>query len=253
MIEFDKEGNRILIVDDEESLRLTFKMFLTKEGYGQVDVASTFEDAMDLIDRHTYDLIISDIVLEGNSGIDLLRYLKESGATCPVVMVTGYPNIESASEAVRLGAFDYITKPFQHVEVLARVKTHLMIQSLRKSVEEKNLELHAINKNLEKLVEKKTEQILAQEKSAIIGRLLQGMVHNLKNQKFQSLCPTLVFFGENDHIIDFGGIKDFIHQIESKEKLLAYIPKAYHELLTDKEANNYGLYEKIILWIKYFG
>ncbi|MBU0484353.1 MAG: sigma 54-interacting transcriptional regulator [Proteobacteria bacterium] len=120
MIDINTSENRILIVDDEESLRLTFKMFLTKEGYGPVDAAATFEEAIALIDQHIYDLIISDIVLEGNSGIDLLRYLKESGADCPVVMVTGYPNIESASEAVRLGAFDYLSKPVKK-EGLLRV------------------------------------------------------------------------------------------------------------------------------------
>ena len=79
------------------------------------------------------------------------------------------------------------------------------------------------------------------------------MLHNLKNLVFDDICPTLVFFGENDHIIDFNGIKKFIQRIESKDKLLAYIPKAYHELLTDPKAINYGIYEKIILWIKYFG
>ena len=78
------------------------------------------------------------------------------------------------------------------------------------------------------------------------------MVHNLKNLNFDNLCPTFVFFGENDHIVDFIGIKEFVHRIKSKEKLLCYIPKAYHELLTDKEALDYGIYEKIILWIKYY-
>ncbi|UYP47005.1 2-succinyl-6-hydroxy-2,4-cyclohexadiene-1-carboxylate synthase [Candidatus Lokiarchaeum ossiferum] len=79
------------------------------------------------------------------------------------------------------------------------------------------------------------------------------MVHNLKNLNFDNFCPTFVFFGENDHIIDFQGIKEFISLIQTKNKLLAYIPKAYHELLTDKEALSYGIYDKIILWIKYYG
>ncbi|WP_371802503.1 alpha/beta fold hydrolase [Candidatus Lokiarchaeum ossiferum] len=79
------------------------------------------------------------------------------------------------------------------------------------------------------------------------------MVHNLKNLNFENFCPTFVFFGEHDHIIDFQGIKEFTSLIQTKNKLLAYIPKAYHELLTDKEALGYGIYEKIILWIKYYG
>ncbi|MBU0481790.1 MAG: sigma 54-interacting transcriptional regulator [Proteobacteria bacterium] len=134
-MDFDRTGNRILVVDDEESLRLTFQMFLAKEGYGPVDVASTFEEAISLINEHTFDLIISDIVLEGNSGIDLLRHLKETGATCPVVMVTGYPNIESASEAVRLGAFDYISKPVKKDGLLRVARMALQQYSLWKEKE----------------------------------------------------------------------------------------------------------------------
>lgn len=110
--------SRILIIDDEESLRLTFKTFLSREGYGPVEVVSTYEEAMEKIDKQTFDLIISDIVLEGASGIDLLRHIKELGLHCPVVMVTGYPNINSASEAVRLGAFDYLSKPVKKDDLL---------------------------------------------------------------------------------------------------------------------------------------
>ena len=59
----------------------------------------------------TFDLIICDIVLIGPSGTELLRKIRETGVKCPVVMVTGFPNLESAAESVRHGAFDYISKP----------------------------------------------------------------------------------------------------------------------------------------------
>lgn len=118
MIDLNKEKSRILVVDDEESLRLTFKTFLSREGYGPVSVASTFDEALALIETEVFDLIISDIVLEGASGIDLLRRAKEFNQECPVVMVTGYPNIKSASEAVRLGAFDYLPKPVKKEDLL---------------------------------------------------------------------------------------------------------------------------------------
>jgi len=108
---FEKGKGSILVVDDEESLRLTFELFLKREGYGPVVVAASFEEALSSIDRHDFDLIISDIVLEGASGIEFLRQVRARGFTCPVVMITGYPNVKTASEAVRLGAFDYIPKP----------------------------------------------------------------------------------------------------------------------------------------------
>ncbi len=130
MIDFAETESRILVVDDEESLRLTFKMFLSREGYGPVEVASTYEEAISLIDEKTFDLIISDIVLEGNSGIDLLRHVKESGIKCPMVMVTGYPNIDTAAEAVRLGAFDYISKPVKKEGLLRVARMALQQYSL---------------------------------------------------------------------------------------------------------------------------
>jgi len=106
------------VVDDEESLRLTFTMFLSREGYGPVKAAATFDEAIALIGQEEFDLIISDIFMEGESGIDLLRHIREKNQQCPVVMVTGYPNINTAAEAVRLGAFDYLAKPVKKEDLL---------------------------------------------------------------------------------------------------------------------------------------
>ena len=108
----------ILVIDDEESLRNTFQFFLQNEGYSPVITASTYEEALNEINDRHFDLIISDIVLGGSTGIDLLRRVRELGRTCPVVMITGYPTVETASEAVRLGAFDYIPKPVEKQTLL---------------------------------------------------------------------------------------------------------------------------------------
>lgn len=132
MIDFDKTHSRILVVDDEESLRLTFTMFLTREGYGPVKAAATFDEAMALIGQEEFDLIISDIVMEGESGIDLLRRIREKNQQCPVVMVTGYPNINTAAEAVRLGAFDYLAKPVKKEDLLRIARMALQQYALWK-------------------------------------------------------------------------------------------------------------------------
>ena len=70
---------RILIIDDEESLRLTFEMLLKRAGYESVTGVSSFDQAIAAVGREEFDLIISDIVLQGASGIDLLRQIKEMG------------------------------------------------------------------------------------------------------------------------------------------------------------------------------
>lgn len=130
MVDLEKGNTAILVVDDEESLRLTFQMFLAREGYGPVEVASTYDEALALIDQHDFDLVVSDIVMDGASGIDLLRTIKEKGVACPVVMVTGYPNINTAAEAVRLGAFDYLAKPVKKEDLLRTARMALQQYAL---------------------------------------------------------------------------------------------------------------------------
>lgn len=120
----------ILIVDDEESLRLTFEMFLKRDGYTNVQTAATFEEALKVISKGPFDLIISDIVLGGEKGTELLRHIRQTGISCPVVMVTGFPNLETASEAVRLGAFDYISKPVNKEKLLKLVRQALAFWEL---------------------------------------------------------------------------------------------------------------------------
>jgi len=149
MMDLNKNESRILVIDDEESLRLTFKTFLIREGYGPVTVASTFDEALALIENNTFDLIISDIVLEGASGIDLLRRAKELNSACPVVMVTGYPNIKSASKAVRLGAFDYLPKPVKKEELLRTARMALQQYTLLKAKESLEDEKEHYRQNLE--------------------------------------------------------------------------------------------------------
>jgi DNA-binding NtrC family response regulator len=126
----DKTGH-ILLIDDEENLRLTFEMFLKRAGYHPVIGVSSFDEAIKAITENDFDLIISDIVLKGASGIDLLRQIKEMGKKCPVVMITGYPNIDTAAEAVRLGAFDYLPKPVKKDALLKVVALALEQRDLQ--------------------------------------------------------------------------------------------------------------------------
>lgn len=131
-MEIEKEKIHILIVDDEESIRITFAMFLKREGYGKISTAATLEEALALINEMHFDLIISDIVLEGATGTELLKYIKQTGVQCPVVMVTGFPNLDSASEALRLGAFDYISKP---------VNKETLLRFVHQAIKHWNLEI----------------------------------------------------------------------------------------------------------------
>ena len=112
---------KILIVDDEESIRFGFKVHLEKEGY-QVHLANDYSEALEALGKNDPDVIIADIILGGFTGIDLLEDIRKNGMNIPVIIITGQPNISTASKSVRLGAFDYLPKPVRKETLLKVVR-----------------------------------------------------------------------------------------------------------------------------------
>lgn len=138
---------RILIVDDEESIRFTFDSFLSEEGH-KVTTAGEYNEALGIISKNEFDLIFMDIVLGGKTGIDLLKEIKNRDLRCYVVMITGYPNVETASAALRLGAFDYIFKPVKQEILLHITSMALRNKALRDENEKYRANLEAIFKSV---------------------------------------------------------------------------------------------------------
>ena len=122
------ETHRILLVDDEEGIRFTIGALLKNEGY-HVDVAASHVDAIVCLQSAHYDLAFVDIMLAGDSGIDVLHDIKAISPSTQVVMFTGQPEIKTATAAVRLGAFDYITKPVRP-ETLFSITRHALRDKL---------------------------------------------------------------------------------------------------------------------------
>lgn len=114
-------SHKILVVDDEESIRFTFAEFLSDAGY-DVTVASSLYEAVEKINSMSFDAVILDILLGRDSGIDILKISKEKQPNTPVIMATGAPEVHTAAEAVRHGAFDYITKPIHQDELLHQAR-----------------------------------------------------------------------------------------------------------------------------------
>ncbi len=134
---------KILLVDDEDGIRFTLGTLLKKEGY-LVDVAADLSAARSFLQDSRYDLVFSDIMLAGESGLDLLREIKGSAQVAQVVMFTGCPQVESAAEAVRLGAFDYITKPVRYETLIAVTRHALGTKALSDERERNRANLDAI-------------------------------------------------------------------------------------------------------------
>jgi len=164
MPEYEETSSAILVVDDEESLRHTFQIFLKRQGYSPVIMAATFEEAVMAMTSQPFDLIISDIVLEGASGIDLLKRARELGLDCPVVMVTGYPNVETAADAVRLGAFDYIPKPVEKETLLRTARLALQQYKLKFEKKKAELEREQYRSSLETIFRSVTDAILTADR-----------------------------------------------------------------------------------------
>jgi two-component system response regulator PilR (NtrC family) len=115
---------RILVVDDEPSMREMLHILLRREGY-DVTVAETGAAAIDLLQRHFFDMLISDIKMPDVSGIDVLRTAKEINPGIIGIMVTAYGSKESIQEVLRLQAADYIDKPFNVEELKFRIRKEL--------------------------------------------------------------------------------------------------------------------------------
>ncbi|HEW81067.1 MAG TPA: sigma-54-dependent Fis family transcriptional regulator, partial [Nitrospirae bacterium] len=124
---------KILVVDDEKSMREILQIFLENEGYS-VSVASNGAAAIEDIKKDIFDLIITDMKMPKASGLDLLKSTKQVSPDTIVVIITAFGNTDSAVEAMKLGAYDYLQKPFQMDEIRLVVKNALEKQELRKDV-----------------------------------------------------------------------------------------------------------------------
>lgn len=202
----------ILIIDDNPTnLSILFE-YLTNYGF-KVFVALDGETAIRQIEYTQPDLILLDVMMPGIDGFETCRRLKSLPMIqdIPVIFLTALADTIDKITGFKIGAVDYITKPIQHEEVLSRIQTHLTIRNLQKKLQEKNKELALLNYNLEALVEAKTKKLIQQEKTAIIGRLTQGIIHNLKT-------PLQTIFLYRD-------LAEAVSVEHSQESFLIYIKK----------------------------
>ena len=164
----------ILLIEDEEILRFTFTTFLNDAGY-IVETASTFTEGLQCIREQTPSLIISDIVLPDGSGLDILKGVRKEGANCPVIMITGKPGIETATESVRHGAQDYLIKPVTKDTLLLAVKHGLKLQEAVENNRRLSEEKEDLRRDLEAIFTSVQEGIVTVDRDMRILRVNQAM------------------------------------------------------------------------------
>ena len=129
----------LLIVDDERSVRDACREIATALGY-HTSAAESAEQALRLTDSQTVDVVFLDLKLPGTSGLEAMRQIKARRPDIEVIVVTGHGTVESAVQAMKSGAYDYVTKPFSMEELkllLGRVSTHLKLKTENRVLREK--------------------------------------------------------------------------------------------------------------------
>jgi signal transduction histidine kinase len=165
----------VLIVDDTPINLEVVSEALSDAGF-DVAIATSGDRALQQVERRLPDLILLDVMMPGIDGFETCRRLKANPHSCqiPIIFMTALSDTDSKVQALKLGAVDYISKPFHEAEVLARVRTHL--------------QLHLLTRDLEAQVALKTEQLqssqlqlVQNEKMSALGNLVAGVAHEINN------------------------------------------------------------------------
>jgi len=134
-------GN-VLLVDDDENFKQLLEYNLSKEGYS-IMKASNGEDALSMIEKHAPDIILLDLKMKGMGGMETLNKIKEFDRNLPVIMITGHGDTETAVTAMKLGAYDFVSKPLKPDEISVTVRNALANRGLLKEVKDLKSQLKA--------------------------------------------------------------------------------------------------------------
>jgi signal transduction histidine kinase len=176
----------VLIVDDEMGPREALRMIL--KDHFQVSLATNGAEAVQHIKEHAVPLVIMDMKMPVMDGLNALKLIKEHNAFISVLMVTGYGTIDTAVEAMKVGALDYITKPFDTFSILGKAQNAL--EEYNRKVEAQNmlLRIQEASQRLSDQQDSLQKQLIQLSKLSTIGTLAQGIAHNLSS-------PLLIILG----------------------------------------------------------
>lgn len=153
-----KSQAKILLVDDERSIRVTLGEFLRNVGF-EVETAKDADHALEMLSKDDFAVVVSDIIMPRITGVKLLEAIRQNSPFVQVILMTGEPTVETASEAVRAGAFDYLTKPIGKEDLIKTVTNAVRVKTLEdegRRLTEENLRYQ---ENLEMLVEERTQEL----------------------------------------------------------------------------------------------
>jgi signal transduction histidine kinase len=154
---FVRDG-RLLVVDDEESLRITTAAILEKEGYN-VDTASSGDEAIALLEGKDYDLVLTDLHMEGGDGLSVLNQIRRNSPLTISVVLTGFASVESAIAALQEGAYDYLVKPCDIDSMKHTIRRGVEHRRLMLAEQKARADLEQLNLDLERRIIERTAEL----------------------------------------------------------------------------------------------
>lgn len=149
---------RLLVVDDEESLRITTAAIFENEGY-VVDTASSGDEAIDLMSKEDYDLVLTDLHMEGGDGLSVLNQIRRHAPLTISVVLTGFASVESAIAALQEGAYDYLVKPCDIESMKHTIRRGVEHRRLMLAEQKARADLQQLNLDLEQRIEERTAEL----------------------------------------------------------------------------------------------
>ncbi len=157
-VALDLSGARLLVVDDEESVALTVSEVLRQEGF-KVETASSGEEAVARLSEVEYDLVLTDLHMEGGDGLSVLAEIRRRAPLTISIVLTGFASVESAIAALRQGAYDYLVKPCIIDDLKYTVRRGVEHRRLMLAEREARAALEQLNRDLERRVEERTAEL----------------------------------------------------------------------------------------------
>ena len=232
------EGYKILVVDDDEGMREFLELLLTRENY-QVFTARTGKQAVNMIQKNSYDLVLADIRLGDITGLDVLKQVKKQNPDTVVIMISAYSTTEIAVKAMNEGAYDFVPKPFDNDELRQTIARALALQTLDQEREHRSSELKdqlhfnriigkspgmaAIFKRIQQISTTKTNVLVTGE-SGTGKELIARAIHENSDRKDKPFV-----------VVNCGGIPDTLMESE----FFGHVRGSFTGAVVDKK----GLFE----------